>query len=184
MPMRCNGPAARLLAVTLLLAGCTGEPAQAPAQAPPRDGFVQAESNGLRVLAGFSSEEIWQDRFSSPQPPEIALTDTLRPDGVASLVLIYTGPAVARPGFGLTCRATVDSTEGRVFDGEPTRCSLEPGPGMDRADVVYPSPLALVLRGQAGQRAERLRVTVRVEEAASGSEIVLELPLEVAAGRG
>lgn len=188
MPMRCEAGSlkAAALAGAVLLGACADTPAPpvaSPAMTTPPDariaGVVEAESGGLRVLASFTGDEAWRDAFARPGRPDIGVVRALEPDGVASLVLVYSGPAVARPGFRLICRATVDAPEGRIFDGEPTPCSAAGGAA---PDALNPSPFALVLRGQQGQRPSRLRATVHVSQVGSGGEIVLELPLDVAAG--
>ena len=182
--MRCEGRkgwAALLLAAAL--AGCGSEP-PAPAGVPSGTaglpGLVRAESGGLRVAAAFTGDEAWREAFSRPGQPRIEVIRALEPEGVAALVLVYSGPATTQRGFALTCRATVDAPEGRVFEGEPGPCA---GTAAGDADTIHPSPFRLVLRGRAGQRDSRLRTTLRVSAEGTGDEIVLELPLDVIGDR-
>jgi hypothetical protein len=144
-------------------------------------GLVEKQSKGLRLVAGFVEDAEWIEAFrrSSPTPRLRGATE-LTPDGFASLALLYTGPALTRPGFALLCGLNVVDEQGRRHEMAPQPCTA-PGQRLD-ADKFYPTALTLEFEGERSQVGGVARVTIFVTEVASGNEMRMEVALPVAAG--
>ena len=138
---------------------------------------VQGE--GLEVHALLLADPDWQSQWDRPEAPRLEAAERLTPGGSATVGVVFRGPAVRRPGFGLDCAVEVSSREqGPVGAMPPTDCATG---GELRPDVFYAARTSVTLDGRPEQSEDELRFTVRVTERASGETLTAVLALPVAA---